>query len=167
VTAGSGQAASLVEVFASAQGEGPEVGRTTVFVRFGGCDLRCSWCDSPGTWLPAEKWRLESRPGTGKFSGGTNPASLDQVTDALSQLDAARYRFVSVTGGEPLLQAEAVEAIADVIRDLGPRILLETHGLAVCSGRVRESPRWGHRDRLRRGGRMTPHAVTPPSTQNT
>ena len=38
----AGVQASLVEIFVSAQGEGPEVGRTTVFVRFGGCDLRWS-----------------------------------------------------------------------------------------------------------------------------
>ncbi|MBW2723578.1 MAG: 7-carboxy-7-deazaguanine synthase QueE [Deltaproteobacteria bacterium] len=122
---------NLVEIFASAQGEGPYVGASTIFVRLGGCDLRCSWCDSPGTWRPALKWRLESRPGTGEFVEGLNPASLDQVTEALSRLDAPGYRFVSVTGGEPLLQAEAVEAIGACVRDMGPRLLLETHGLAV------------------------------------
>ncbi len=122
---------NLVEIFASAQGEGPYVGASTIFVRLGGCDLRCSWCDSPGTWRPATKWRLELQPGTADFVGGTNPASLDQLSEALSRLDAPGYRFVSVTGGEPLLQAAAVEAIGDCVRGMGPRLLLETHGLAV------------------------------------
>ncbi|MGE4653124.1 MAG: 7-carboxy-7-deazaguanine synthase QueE, partial [Myxococcota bacterium] len=51
--------ANLVEVFSSIQGEGPHVGASTVFVRFGGCDLRCAWCDSPHTWLPSKRCRLE------------------------------------------------------------------------------------------------------------
>jgi 7-carboxy-7-deazaguanine synthase len=122
---------NLVEIFASAQGEGPYVGASTIFVRLGGCDLRCSWCDSPGTWRPAKKWRLEPRPGTAEFVEQANPATLDQVSDALARLDASAYRFVSVTGGEPLLQATAVEAIGKMVRDLSPRFLLETHGLAV------------------------------------
>lgn len=122
---------SLVEIFASAQGEGPYVGTSTIFVRLGGCDLRCSWCDSPGTWLPGKSWRLESRPGSGEFIEGANPACLDEVARALSRLNAAGHRFVSLTGGEPLLQAEAVFAMAELAREMGPRILLETHGLSV------------------------------------
>ena len=42
--------ANLVEVFSSFQGEGPLVGASTLFVRFGECDLRCRWCDSTHTW---------------------------------------------------------------------------------------------------------------------
>ena len=45
--------ANLVEIFSSIQGEGPHVGESTLFVRFGACDLRCRWCDSPHTWRPA------------------------------------------------------------------------------------------------------------------
>jgi organic radical activating enzyme len=122
---------NLVEIFASAQGEGLHVGASTIFVRLGECDLRCSWCDSPGTWLPAKRWRYETGPGTADFVEHANPASLSQVEDALEQLDAKSYRFVSVTGGEPLLQVESVEAIARIVREMGSRTLLETHGLAV------------------------------------
>ena len=122
---------NLVEIFASAQGEGPYVGASTIFVRLGGCDLRCSWCDSPGTWLPAKKWRLEQAPGTSSFVESANPATLSQVEQALGELDAKSFRFVSVTGGEPLLQPDAVSAIGKLTRRLGSRLLLETHGLAV------------------------------------
>ena len=122
---------NLVEIFASAQGEGPYVGSSTIFVRLGECDLRCSWCDSPETWLQAKRWRLERSPGSHDFVEGKNPATLDDVASAFERLRAQEYRFVSVTGGEPLLQAEAVGAIADLVRDITPRLLLETHGLAV------------------------------------
>ncbi len=122
---------NLVEIFASAQGEGPYVGASTVFIRLGGCDLRCRWCDSPQTWQPAKTWRLEVVPGTAQFEEAANPVSIDDVAAALARLDAARCRFVSLTGGEPLLQVDAVAAICDLIGDTGPRILLETHGLAV------------------------------------
>ena len=119
---------NLVEIFASAQGEGPYVGASTIFVRLGGCDLRCDWCDSPGTWLPAKKWRVEVAPGTGEFREGPNPAPLDEIDLALSALDASTHRFVSITGGEPLLQPEAVKSIAALVRGKGPRVFLETHG---------------------------------------
>ena len=71
--------ASLVEIFASAQGEGPEVGRTMVFVRFGGCDLRCRWCDSPGTWRPSARCRIEEAPGSARFHERENPVPIDVV----------------------------------------------------------------------------------------
>jgi organic radical activating enzyme len=45
-------------------------------------------------------------------------------------LDLARHAFVSLTGGEPLLQPEVVRALAEALRGRGPRIHLETHGLA-------------------------------------
>ncbi|MBF0512255.1 MAG: 7-carboxy-7-deazaguanine synthase QueE, partial [Candidatus Omnitrophica bacterium] len=41
--------ASIVEIFRSIQGEGKYVGTSQVFVRFGGCNLRCVWCDTPGS----------------------------------------------------------------------------------------------------------------------
>jgi len=122
---------NLVEIFGSAQGEGPYVGASTVFVRLGGCDLRCSWCDSPGTWRPSKSWRFEVHPGSGEFREGPNPVSLTRIAEILRELDAASYRFVSLTGGEPLLQPEAVESIAAMVRSTGPRIFLETHGQEI------------------------------------
>ena len=58
---------NLVEIFSSIQGEGPDVGRRTLFVRLGGCDLRCSWCDTPHTRLPARQVRLERTAGEGEL----------------------------------------------------------------------------------------------------
>src|SRR5262245_57483320 len=122
--------ANLVEIFSSFQGEGPYVGRSTLFVRFGECDLRCRWCDSPHTWKAGPRCRIEL-PG-GAERERANPVPLAEVVAAAEALDLPRHRFVSLTGGEPLLQPEAVREIGEALRARGPRILLETHGLAVA-----------------------------------
>jgi organic radical activating enzyme len=124
-------AAQLVEVFSSIQGEGPHVGEPTLFVRFGGCDLRCRWCDSPHTWLPAARCRLECEAGGGRFREVDNPVAIPDVLAAARDLELSSHSFVSLTGGEPLLQPEAVGALAGALRAEGARIHLETHGVAV------------------------------------
>ena len=123
--------ANLVEIFSSFQGEGPHVGASTLFVRFGACDLRCRWCDSPHTWKAGPLCRIED-PARGEREIA-NPVPLAEVAAAAEALHVERHRFVSLTGGEPLLQPEAVRAIAHVLRARGPRILLETHGLATAA----------------------------------
>jgi organic radical activating enzyme len=122
--------ANLVEIFSSVQGEGPHVGARTIFVRFGGCDLRCRWCDSPQTWKPRGECRLEGPPASGAFRVVPNPVSLETIVAACRLLGPERHAFVSLTGGEPLLQPAAVRAAAEALRALGPRIHLETHGAA-------------------------------------
>jgi organic radical activating enzyme len=122
---------NLVEIYSSVQGEGVHVGATTLFVRFGGCDLRCRWCDSPHTWQPASSCRIESGRGSGIFLTRPNPVALDDVVSAAEALDVGDHEFVSLTGGEPLLQPIPVREIARALRARGSRVLLETHGLAV------------------------------------
>jgi 7-carboxy-7-deazaguanine synthase len=124
---------NLVEIFASAQGEGPYVGRSTVFVRFGECDLRCLWCDSPGTWKPAAECRVERSAGSGDFETLANPVSVERALAAIDALRPSPASDVSLTGGEPLLQPDDVAALAGGIRERGMRVYLETHGLAVAA----------------------------------
>jgi 7-carboxy-7-deazaguanine synthase len=127
----SGARMNLIEIFASVQGEGIHVGRWMPFVRFSECDLRCAWCDSPETWLPAEECRIEMEVGTGRFRTLPNPISLATVEAALDALVPHPGGLVSFTGGEPLLQVDAVLALADRVRRRGLQVYLETHGLAV------------------------------------
>jgi 7-carboxy-7-deazaguanine synthase len=121
--------ANLVEIFSSIQGEGPHAGLSTLFIRFGGCDLRCAWCDSPHTWRPAERARIETARGSGEFVLRDNPVPVAEIVAAANSLGAGRHRQLSLTGGEPLLQPEAVGAVAAALRGGRPQILLETHGL--------------------------------------
>ncbi|MEZ4330404.1 MAG: 7-carboxy-7-deazaguanine synthase QueE [Myxococcota bacterium] len=125
--------ASLVEIFASIQGEGPEVGRATVFVRFGGCDLRCRWCDSPGTWRPTAGARIETRARSGEFGERTNPIPLDEIVATIERLAGPASTWISLTGGEPLLQPEATAALARALAASGRRVYLETHGLHAAA----------------------------------
>jgi 7-carboxy-7-deazaguanine synthase len=124
---------NLVEIYSSIQGEGLHVGATTLFVRFGGCDLRCRWCDTPHTWEPAAECRIEAERGSGQFVTRLNPTSLEDVVAAAKTLEVEAHEFVSLTGGEPLLQPEPVLEIARALRTGKAKILLETHGLAACA----------------------------------
>ncbi len=106
------------------------MGATTLFIRFAECDLRCRWCDSPHTWRPARRCRIELEPGSETYEERESPLSLDALEAAVHRLDLGSHRFVSLTGGEPLLQADVVREVAERLRGAGPRIALETHGAA-------------------------------------
>jgi organic radical activating enzyme len=118
-----------MEIFASAQGEGPEVGRSTVFIRFGGCDLRCRWCDSPSSWRKSETCRIETSAGDANFSERPNPLPVSDVADLAVALAPKASTWMSLTGGEPLLQPEAASSLARLLASRGRRVYLETHGL--------------------------------------
>lgn len=106
-------AARLVEVFSSLQGEGPYLGERQVFVRLGGCNLRCDYCDEPDT-IPLD-------------SG--EPVSRAAIEAEVSRLLAQReHRAVSVTGGEPLLHVGFLKAFLPWVRARGVKAYLETNG---------------------------------------
>ena len=94
------------EIYLSVQGESTHVGRPCVFVRLTACDLRCAWCDTPYA-----------------FTGGRK-MSIDEVVAAIRAL---KCPLVELTGGEPLLQAEAIPLMQRLI-DEGFEVLVETGG---------------------------------------
>ena len=96
----------LVEIFESLQGEGRNMGRPCVFLRFAGCNLNCPWCDTD----------VRRR-----FS-----ASLDEI---LKELGQYRARSVILTGGEPTLVKEMPELVA-ALKAKGYWIGVETNGTA-------------------------------------
>lgn len=85
-------AMSVVEMFGpTLQGEGPHAGRPAVFLRFGGCNLSCSWCDTPYSW---DGRRFDLRREIQQLT-------VDQIMDRLPP-----GNLVILTGGEPLLQQD-------------------------------------------------------------
>ncbi len=125
----------MAEAFNSWQGEGGSVpgsafGRRQIFVRFAGCDLHCQWCDSK-QYIDASRvsrWRYEVEPFTGKFKYRPNPASIDEVVDAVLRLDTGDIHSISYTGGEPTLQVKPLKALMEHLKNLGFDNFLETHG---------------------------------------
>nr|VFK37361.1 MAG: 7-carboxy-7-deazaguanine synthase [Candidatus Kentron sp. TC] len=96
----------VTEIFYSLQGESRTIGYPTVFVRLTGCPLRCIYCDTRYA-----------------FHGG-HWMSLNEI---LTVVRTYRPHFVTVTGGEPLMQASCRELITRLC-DAGYRVSLETSG---------------------------------------
>ena len=94
------------EIFHSIQGESSHAGRPCVFVRLTGCDLRCSWCDTPYAFDEGRKI---------------------SIADVVTEVEAYRCDLVEVTGGEPLLQPD-VYPLMERLVGLGKMVLLETGG---------------------------------------
>jgi 7-carboxy-7-deazaguanine synthase len=101
---------NLVEIFSAIQGEGVFVGERQLFVRLGGCDLRCTWCDSPHTHAVHSDYRVEKRSGQRDFVEAVNPVSGDQLLHYIEALNQTfPHHSLSLTGGEPLLQSRFLE----------------------------------------------------------
>jgi len=98
----------ISEIFHSLQGEGSLTGVPSVFVRTSGCNLRCSWCDTPYT-----SWQPEGQQ-----------LSLDQI---LEQVAGYRARHAVVTGGEPMIAPEIVP-LTERLRARGLHVTIETAG---------------------------------------
>lgn len=97
------------------QGEGPSCGQRAAFLRLADCNLACTWCDSRHSW----DWRRHDQ--------AAETRRLTVETTA-TQLLALGTNLVVITGGEPLLQAEAVTDLAARLRAAGRRIEVETNG---------------------------------------
>lgn len=124
----SDETASLLEVFSSIQGEGLHVGRRHIFVRTVGCNLACRYCDTPASRQdPPLLWPVLSFED--EIASYPNPASVSDALESVNILlsECGPHAAVTITGGEPLLHAPFVEALASGIRDLGLPVHLETN----------------------------------------
>jgi len=118
----------LSEMFVSFQGEGLYAGRRHLFIRLAGCNLRCRYCDTPGSLETSPRFRIAR--GMVESAEGSNPVSPSAVVRYAKSLLASEGRVdgVAVTGGEPLLQADF---LAELLRrdELPHPRLLETNGV--------------------------------------
>ena len=97
--------AKVAEVFKSIQGEGKYVGCLQTFIRFYGCNLRCGYCDTPLTEYV-----------------------VYTLHELVRQVCSLKAPVVSLTGGEPLLQAVFLREFIPLIKEKFFRIFLETNG---------------------------------------
>lgn len=95
----------VVEIFESLQGEGYNTGMPAVFLRFGGCNLACKWCDTD--FQTYRRLPLES---------------------IMQKLDAYSTKNIIITGGEPTLQTKLPILLAQ-LKIKGYFIMIETNGL--------------------------------------
>lgn len=84
------------------QGEGPFAGRLAWFLRLYGCNLDCSWCDTPYTW---DRTRFDPNVESKRYATG----------ELVSELAATvpPGALLVITGGEPLIQRDACQAVCD------------------------------------------------------
>jgi 7-carboxy-7-deazaguanine synthase len=102
----------IAEIFYSLQGEGSLVGVPSLFVRTSGCNLRCSWCDTPYT-----SWNPEGED-----------LSIGEILDRAESLNAfSPAKHVVLTGGEPMI-APAIVELSEQLRERGMHITVETAG---------------------------------------
>ena len=98
----------ISEIFYSLQGEGGLVGMPSIFIRTSGCNLRCSWCDTPYT-----SW---------------NPEGEDMTIDAiLAKVRKYPASYAVVTGGEPMI-APGIGELTARLKRAGLHVTIETAG---------------------------------------
>jgi organic radical activating enzyme len=120
--------AYVSEIFSSAQGEGPHVGRRQIFVRLAGCTRRCVYCDTPRGLAarPAQAF-VETEAGTGNREARPNPLSAGAVAQAVQTLHTFPHHAAAITGGEPLLWDAFLLDLLPRLRQAGLRTFLETN----------------------------------------
>lgn len=102
----------LMEEFYTIQGEGFHTGTAAYFVRIGGCDVGCHWCDVK------ESWNADIHP----------PSAIGQIVE-----NAKKYaETVVVTGGEPLTWN--MQPLTDLLKENGLKIHIETSGCYNVTG---------------------------------
>ena len=103
----------VLEAFYTIQGEGHFSGNSAYFIRLGGCDVGCVWCDVKDSW-DAEKWPLEP------------------VDEIVRKAKNHPTRLAVITGGEPLMYN--LDGLTSALKSVGLQTNIETSGAHPLSG---------------------------------
>lgn len=104
----------VMEHFYTIQGEGAHTGKAAYFIRLGGCDVGCHWCDVKESWDP----------------------KIHPLMDAeeVAKIAASHSKTIVLTGGEPLMWN--LEILTSALKSLGCTIHIETSGAYPMSGHL-------------------------------
>jgi len=102
-----------MEHFYTLQGEGFHQGRAAYFIRLGGCDVGCVWCDVKDSW-----------------DSGKHP--LLNIEDLILNIERTQAKLVVITGGEPLMHD--LDALTATLKEKGYEVNIETSGAHPLSG---------------------------------
>jgi organic radical activating enzyme len=103
----------LMEHFYTLQGEGRFTGHASYFVRLGGCDVGCVWCDVKDSW-----------------DASKHP--LVPITEIVAAVVASGTKIAVITGGEPMMHN--LDTLTEMLREQGIRTHVETSGAHPLSG---------------------------------
>jgi 7-carboxy-7-deazaguanine synthase len=103
----------VMEAFYTLQGEGFHQGRAAYFIRLGGCDVGCFWCDVKESWDASAHPQLK-------------------IEDIVSKASAAPGRLAVITGGEPLMHS--LDELTHALHQKGFETNIETSGSSPLSG---------------------------------
>jgi 7-carboxy-7-deazaguanine synthase len=103
----------LMEDFYTIQGEGAQSGRAAYFVRLGGCDVGCVWCDVK------ESWDMNAHP-------------LVAIEDIVNKVKVTNTNFAVITGGEPAMYN--LEPLTTMLQQNGIETAIETSGAYPVTG---------------------------------
>ena len=104
----------VMEKFYTLQGEGYHQGRAAYFIRLGGCDVGCIWCDVK------ESWDAKNHP-------------QNSTGELVAEVKKTAAEIVVITGGEPLMHH--LEALTRELQEAGLKTHIETSGAHPLSGR--------------------------------
>lgn len=112
----------VAEKFVSINGEGPRVGELAVFLRFCGCNLNCGYCDTRWANTADVKYELAS------------------AEELVAYVKSTGVKNVTLTGGEPLLQAD-IAYLIELLGASGAEVEIETNGSVPLKNILSLSPR--------------------------
>lgn len=118
---------NIDEIFDSVQGEGPMTGVRQIFIRFGGCNLSCAFCDTPQARRPVATCKVETEPASGRYDFIPNTVSVADVHEVVKRLRVPGHHSVAITGGEPMVQADFLRSLLPLLTADGLKVYLETN----------------------------------------
>jgi 7-carboxy-7-deazaguanine synthase len=114
----------VVELFHSIQGEGMRTGEPSTFIRLAGCNLRCSWCDTPYSW-------------SSEGVKGAEHVPVDELAGRVTE------RAVVLTGGEPMLHRRRLPGLLAALRARGvEHVTVETNATIIDPALVPQVDLW-------------------------